>query len=318
MVADYRTECVPIELITIPKTRRSVKQECVDTLAESISVLGLMNPVTITGSYRLVAGRHRIEAHRKLGFKTIEARVVEADDLLIRLAEIDENMERNQLDALEFARQLKERKDIYEAMHPETKKGGDKKSEKIKTRISRLEKPLTFTEDTSKKTGVSRRTIQESVHIAESISEDVQEQIANTPIAESKSDLKRLAELPATEQRKAVEKVKSGKAKNVRAAAPKKKVHKATALMPRGQDDDAGNEVPAALVDVFEARGDFHNAIRVCREMAAKVQALHDGPAGRCIDDNDALALELIACRLDGARPSIVDGDSWKSVGECK
>jgi hypothetical protein len=107
-------------------------------------------------------------------------------------------------------------------------------------------------------------------------------------------------------------------AEEVAPQPPKPKVHKATALMPRGQDDDAGNEVPAELLDVFEARGDFHNAIRVCREMAAKVKALRDGPAGRCLSDDHSEALAAIADELDDARPSVVDGDSWKSVGECK
>lgn len=319
MVAEFRTESVPIELITISKSRRAVHQPQVDSLARSIAENGMLNPIIITPEYRLVAGRHRIEAQRKLGYKTIDARIMDADKLHVELAEIDENMERHQLDALQFAQHLKRRKELYEAIHPEAKKGGDRKSEEIKAQNVRFDSTPSFTADTAEMAGVSQRTVQQAVHIAENIADDVQQQIAGTAIADSKSDLKALAGLPEAEQRKAVAKVKAGKAKTIRAAAPKKpKVHKATAPMPRGQDDDAGHEVPAALLDVFEARGDFHNAIRICRELAAKVQSLHDGPAGRCIAAKDAEALEKIADRLDKARPSLVNGEKWKSVGECQ
>lgn len=228
MVAEYRTESVPIDSIEIPQTHRSVRQESVETLTKSISTIGLINPVTLTSGYRLVAGRHRIEAHRKLGYKTIEARLLDADDLLLELAEIDENMERSQLDALQFSQQLKRRKEIYEGMHPDKKHGGSRKSAGNHGEISSPQNAdlKSFAEDTAETLGVSRATVERAIHVAENIPEDVQEEIANTPIAESKAELAALAKLPEAQQRKAVEKVKSGKAKSVRAAAPKARTAK--------------------------------------------------------------------------------------------
>jgi ParB family chromosome partitioning protein len=58
-----------------------------------------------------------------------------------------------------------ERKGIYEGLHPETKQGGDRKSEKIKVRDPQFETPA-FTNDTAKKTGVSSRVIHEEIQVA--------------------------------------------------------------------------------------------------------------------------------------------------------
>lgn len=65
----------------------------------------------------------------------------------------------------------------------------------------------TFVEDTATKTGVSERTVQENVQIAESIPEDVRDAIRETPLAESKTDLLAIARLPESDQRAVVTEV---------------------------------------------------------------------------------------------------------------
>lgn len=68
----------------------------VDSLSRSILDIGLINPITVTPDGRLVAGQRRLEAVRRIGMRTIPARMVESlDGAVERLtAERDENTER--------------------------------------------------------------------------------------------------------------------------------------------------------------------------------------------------------------------------------
>ena len=51
----------------------------------------------------------------------------------------------------------------------------------------------TFAEDAAQKSGRSRRVIEEEVHIALNLDEKAKEQIADTPLADSKTDLLKMA-----------------------------------------------------------------------------------------------------------------------------
>jgi ParB family chromosome partitioning protein len=85
----------------------------------------LLNPVSVTAEgLRLVAGLHRLEACKKLGWEKIPVVLVSLDELMAELAEIDENLIRNELTELEQSLQLVRRKEIYEALHQHTKHGG--------------------------------------------------------------------------------------------------------------------------------------------------------------------------------------------------
>ena len=91
---------IEIELIKIDERKRPVSMQRAAELAHSISEIGLLNPVTVrqnNGFYHLVAGAHRLEACKILQWKTIPASLFEGDDLDAELAEIDENLRRNEL-----------------------------------------------------------------------------------------------------------------------------------------------------------------------------------------------------------------------------
>jgi hypothetical protein len=70
-----------------------------DGLSASIADVGLLNPITITGDSRLVAGQRRIEACRRLGWDSVPVRIVSTLDqaaILLR-AERDENTQRKDM-----------------------------------------------------------------------------------------------------------------------------------------------------------------------------------------------------------------------------
>ncbi len=70
----------------------------VTQLCASINEIGLLQPITVTSDFKLIAGLHRITACKLLGWKEIEVNVVDyKSEILSELAEIDENLIRNEL-----------------------------------------------------------------------------------------------------------------------------------------------------------------------------------------------------------------------------
>jgi DNA modification methylase len=132
----------------------------VTQLCASINEIGLLQPITVTSDFKLIAGLHRITACKLLGWKEIEVNVVDYDsEILSELAEIDENLIRNELTVLDKSIQTSRRKEIYEILHPYTAHGGDRKSSR---QVGDLKenKPQSFVEQTAKATNESTRNIE--------------------------------------------------------------------------------------------------------------------------------------------------------------
>lgn len=108
---------VPIDQIKIGRNRRPVKGEKVDELKDSIKTNGLLNPITVDQRLTLIAGLHRLTACKLLGLEAIECNIVNYDDAdQARLAEIDENLIRNELEPLERSELWLERDQILARM----------------------------------------------------------------------------------------------------------------------------------------------------------------------------------------------------------
>lgn len=121
-----------------------------------------------------------------------------------RLAELDENLVRHDLNPFDRAIFLAERKKIYEAKNPQTKNGGAPG----KAGGGKVAKTATIAEfacDTAERTGISDRAIRLSVSIANSLQPDVRARLAGTRFAKKQADLLALATLGPTEQRAAVD-----------------------------------------------------------------------------------------------------------------
>jgi ParB family chromosome partitioning protein len=197
---------VPISEIVVGQRKRHLGD--VSELAKSIAEIGLLNPITITADKRLVAGYHRLLACKQLGWTTIPAKIVQLDHLKTELAEIDENLIRQELTELEWARHLKRRKEIYEALHPEAtgkerkRLGGKLRHGAACETVSQAE---SFAADTAAKANVTKRAIYYGLQIANEIPEDVQELILDTPLADQKRELLELARKPEEEQRQIAE-----------------------------------------------------------------------------------------------------------------
>ena len=114
---------IAISEVKINSRRREASLSGIDELARSISEVGLLNPITIDPNHTLIAGLHRLEAAKRLGWTDIECTVYGLQGLQAELAEIDENVVRTALSTMEYGELLERRKEIYESLYPETKAG---------------------------------------------------------------------------------------------------------------------------------------------------------------------------------------------------
>lgn len=217
-VGTYST--LPISSIRVKDGRRPINGSKVREIADSIPLVGLINPITVSTDNVLIAGLHRIEAFKSLGLREIPALVFSYDEIQAKLAEVLENSARADLSELAKGQALLEAKTLYEAMHPETKhvseRGGPGRGNKTDESDSPV---LAFTSTVANDAGTTARAIQTSIQIAKAIAPDVQEAIAGTDLADSKKDLLNLARIKDPEkQREVARKVIEGEAKDVHTA----------------------------------------------------------------------------------------------------
>ena len=187
---------VDISSIRINDRKRKLNDDKVAELAESILLLGLLEPILVTQNgdeYTLLAGLHRLEAAKLLGWKTIEATRYQGDDLECELVEIDENLMNNDLTVLEQGEHIQRRNEILEAMGKRREVGRYPSNDEIFS-------PLKTTEDIAKEVGLSKRSAQQRTQIARDIVPEVKELIRDTPIADSTTQLLELARMKPDEQ----------------------------------------------------------------------------------------------------------------------
>jgi ParB family transcriptional regulator, chromosome partitioning protein len=241
-----------IAAISVGSRLRQLREPIVRELMDSISMLGLREPISVsTGlgqregggpevvTFALVVGRHRLEACRRLGRTEIEANILQLDEAECKLWEIDENLCRAELSQLERAEHLLKRKEIFEKRYPSAKAGVMRALGMNRALGRNVDDNnvanVAFTADTEKKTGLGQRKIQRALRRADGISTAVRDRIRDRAgIANSGVELDTLAALRPSDQEMVVGLVEKGEAFSVREATrllalPAKNVTKAEA-----------------------------------------------------------------------------------------
>ena len=162
---------IKISSIKINPGRREAEPKAVEELARRITAVGLMNPVALDQNNTLVAGLHRLEAAKLLGWTEIECTAIGMNTVQAELAEIDENIVRTRLNRQELCEQLLRRKEIYETLHPETRHGMRNGQTAKNANLATLE-TKSFAEDTAEKTGMSKRAVSRLLQIANNLTGD--------------------------------------------------------------------------------------------------------------------------------------------------
>ena len=196
---------IPLEHIRVGERLRPVDPAYVALLAASLAERGQDTPIQVRpradapGAYDLVAGGHRVAAAQLAGIEALQARVVEATDDEARLAEIDENLMRRELSALDRAVFLAARQEVYLRLHPQTARGKNNKTKRIAETTSLSFQTGGFARATAQRLGLDERTIQRAVSRAR-IDPAVRALLAGHPVAESGAELDKIAAQPAAIQ----------------------------------------------------------------------------------------------------------------------
>ncbi|MCQ2959912.1 MAG: ParB/RepB/Spo0J family partition protein [Bacteroidales bacterium] len=87
--------------------RKTFNEEELQNLAESIKVLGIIQPITVrevgVGSYQIISGERRFRASQIVGLAKVPAYVRKADDQQLLIMGLVENLQREDLDPIEIA-----------------------------------------------------------------------------------------------------------------------------------------------------------------------------------------------------------------------
>lgn len=202
-----------IKDIEIGIRKRNLNKNKVQSLAESFKSIGQLQPVTVfseTDKYHLIAGLHRLEAAKLLGWQSIEAIQFEGNEIEIELAEIDENLMRNDLTVLEQGEFLARRQELIGF-----KRGGDRRSDTFQSDTVSLRKSQ---EEIAKEIGLTERSAQRRMQAAHNIIPELKDAIRDTEIANSTTQLLGLSKLEPEKQIKIIKPIVEGKAKNINEA----------------------------------------------------------------------------------------------------
>ena len=121
-----RLMLVKVSDVRIRTRLRGSNEENIEEIAESINDIGLINPISIDSDQNLIAGYHRLQAYKLLGLKEIPAIISDQKELKARLQEIDENLKRAELTAIEKSIHIEEREVILREINQLSQKGDNR------------------------------------------------------------------------------------------------------------------------------------------------------------------------------------------------
>jgi len=124
--ASDRNEIIEIPLKDIRpnpfQPRKTFEEEALQELADSIKEDGLLQPIVVTediDGYVLIAGERRFRATKLAKLKEIKAIVFNSDEQKMRKFALIENIQREELNAIELAKAYSELIKLHEATHEE-------------------------------------------------------------------------------------------------------------------------------------------------------------------------------------------------------
>lgn len=171
-----KPEATPVSQIEWNPEHPRAKTDLAD-LIESISTVGVIQPVTISKDGKLLAGKRRMAAVVRLGLETIPTFTVDLDKVGQEIATIDDNILHLPLNSLEYDEAMFRRKVLYEEKYPETRAGVAGQAQSGVP---------SFTEDAAKKLDLSRKSIEMAVNRAKLATPKVKEARASGVLAPSK------------------------------------------------------------------------------------------------------------------------------------
>jgi ParB-like chromosome segregation protein Spo0J len=220
------------EIVVGPRPRRQLDEKTVADLMQSISAVGLLNPITIysermvdgeghaiindakgRSTFRniLSAGLHRLEAVKRLGWSHVPCRILDGiDGIEAQLAEVAENLHRSELTVQERSEHIerwlelleeKRKRDAEETAKLDEEHEGQKPGQVA--RVSGGRGKEGGVSAAARELGLERTEVRRALKIA-SITPEAKEAAKAAGIDDNQAKLLQVASAPAAEQVQAV------------------------------------------------------------------------------------------------------------------
>lgn len=213
---------LPIRDIDVSDRLRPLSETAVVSLMASIEEVGQQSEIHVRkirhqgGRMKLILGRHRIEALSRLGCTSIASKLWDCTDDWARMAEIDDNLAHADLNALDLAVFLAERKAVYERMYPEATRGGVRGNQYTGGWQSDV---MSFCQSVAEQRDLSKRQIERLVAAGQALDRDTIQQLRNAPNRVTLADLQTLAKCGVEADRRAIcAALAAGEVKSAKAA----------------------------------------------------------------------------------------------------
>ena len=107
---------ISVDDVNVSERLRQLDNTKVDDLVESIKQVGLLQAIVVDTDNNLLAGNHRLQAIKNLGYEKIECKKVNLTEQKNRLVEIDENLIHNDLSIIEKSEHIALKESILEEL----------------------------------------------------------------------------------------------------------------------------------------------------------------------------------------------------------
>ena len=194
---------IPIKNIRVRFRLRDPSEEKVSEIAESISKISLLNPITLDTQFNLLAGYHRLLAFQLLKRDTIPAIIKDVDQQYGELCEIDENLKRSELSLGNQFRHIHRREEILKELGLTYQQGDN--------RFTTSESKTTI-KDLATGIGLSERGYQKRKQLI-NINEEVLDLLISAGKDDSLNDLVKLSSEPLEMQRQICDLLITGKSR---------------------------------------------------------------------------------------------------------
>lgn len=273
-----KIDMIACELIDCSKSHRKDMGN-IDKLQASIETLGLLQPIGITASHRLIWGSRRLQVFKNLGRSEIPVYIFDLDEML--RAEYDENTCRKDMTVSEktaLAKALEEEAKKTDRRGRPKNKNEEEIKEKGAPRRTFLESTGKTRDSVAKDAGFeSSRQLDRAKAVAEKASADIKSAIDDEII--TLTDAESILDLDHEAQDACLHKVVYGLAKTLKAAAK---------ILQREREADAGQAevtrdtngviIPDHLLPIVEDTVLMDEILELARQMKRKLNELDKRP----------------------------------------
>lgn len=279
---------IRLDRIIVADRLRPCDQAAVANIAVSMQENGqitplVVRPVRMDGDemwFGLVAGGHRYDAAKLLGWTDVDCSIRDLTDDQARLVEIDENLVRRDLTAYERALFIDARLDVWAALHPERvsldgnrvnmtqfpeqggkrlKAGRPSNADRMSEFLGDTPATMGFRAETAADLGISETTVKRALAVARGLSKPAHALLATSKIGRNEGLLRQIAGVADKgEQLKVVEALTDGRAKKFADALVIANGRTPVQVAPRPAD-----EALAALKKLWRAAPATHRKLMV-------------------------------------------------------